>query len=108
MSCVFCCRQVEVEVEQCDKGGNFIGWLYFDGKNLSTSLVTEGLCKVLPQAERSVHAKELFDMEEKAKAARKKIWKVSLIICRGILWRLWASQCLGVLHASFVVVFLYL
>ena len=68
--------QVEVEVEQCDKGGNFIGWLYYDGKNLSTSLVSEGLCKLLPQAERSVHAKELFDMEEKAKAARKKLWKV--------------------------------
>jgi len=65
-----------VEVEQCDKGGNFIGWLYYDGKNLSTSLVSEGLCKLLPQAERSVHAKELFDMEEKARAARKKLWKV--------------------------------
>lgn len=68
--------QVEIEVEQSDKGGNFIGWLHFEGKNLSVALVLEGLSKVLPQAERSVHAKELFDSEEKARVARKKIWKV--------------------------------
>ncbi len=65
-----------MEVESSDKGGNLIGWLYYEGKNLSISLVAEGLSKVLPQAERSVHAKELFDNEEKARTARKKIWKV--------------------------------
>lgn len=63
-------------MESSDKGGNFIGWLYFEGKNLSTSLVSEGLSRVLPQAERSVHAKELFENAEKARAARKKLWKV--------------------------------
>ena len=26
-------------MEACDKGGNFIGWLYSDGKNLSVALV---------------------------------------------------------------------
>jgi len=31
--------QVEVEVENVDKGGNFIGWLYIEGKNLSITLV---------------------------------------------------------------------
>jgi len=30
---------VEVEVESTDKGGNFVGWLYVDGKNLSLLLV---------------------------------------------------------------------
>ena len=28
-----------MEVETVDKGGNFIGWLFIDGKNLSLSLV---------------------------------------------------------------------
>ena len=31
--------QVEVEVEAVDKGGNFLGWLFIDGKNLSLTLV---------------------------------------------------------------------
>ena len=68
--------QVEIEVEQSDKGGNFIGWLFFEGKNLSISLVSEGLCKVLPHAQRSLHGKELFECEDMARAARKRIWKV--------------------------------
>lgn len=71
---------MEIEVEQSDKGGNFIGWLYVEGKNLSVSLVTEGLSRVLPHAERSVHGKELFECEEKARVARKKIWKVRVYI----------------------------
>jgi len=68
-------REVEVEVENVDKGGNFIGWLYIEGKNLSITLVEEGLSKVLPQAERSSYGKELFDVEEKARAARKNVWE---------------------------------
>eukprot|EP00731_Ephydatia_muelleri_P029856 Em0021g379a len=68
-------REVEVEVEACDKGGNFIGWLYVEGKNLSVELVAEGLCKVSPQAERSVHYTALSEAESKVKAAKKNIWE---------------------------------
>ena len=32
-------REVDVEVESCDKGGNFIGWMFVDDKNLAISLV---------------------------------------------------------------------
>ena len=32
-------REVDVEVEACDKGGNFIGWLFLDNKNMAVSLV---------------------------------------------------------------------
>ena len=32
-------REVDVEVEACDKGGNFIGWLFVDDKNLAVTLV---------------------------------------------------------------------
>ena len=36
-------REVDVEVETCDKGGNFIGWLFFESKNLAVSLVEVNL-----------------------------------------------------------------
>jgi staphylococcal nuclease domain-containing protein 1 len=67
-------REVEVEVESMDKGGNFIGWLYVDGLGLSTSLVEEGLAKVHFTAERGNHFKQLQAAEAKAKAANKALW----------------------------------
>ena len=62
--------QVEVEVETIDKGGNFIGWLYVDGINLSIALVEEGLAKVHFTAERSSHYKALVEAETKAKESK--------------------------------------
>ena len=35
-------REVDIEVETMDKGGNFIGWLFCDNTNISLSLVEEG------------------------------------------------------------------
>ncbi|KAK7107596.1 staphylococcal nuclease domain-containing protein 1-like [Littorina saxatilis] len=67
-------REVEVEVEAIDKGGNFIGWLYVDGNNLSVALVEAGLAKVHFTAERSSHYKTLLSAQEKAKSAKLKIW----------------------------------
>ena len=37
--------------------------------------IQEGLCKVSPQAERSVHYKALSEAETRAKSAKKKIWE---------------------------------
>lgn len=62
--------QVQVEVEAMDKGGNFIGWLYVDGVNLSIALVEEGLAKVHFTAERSSHYKALQQAEAKAKSRK--------------------------------------
>lgn len=53
-----------------DKGGNFIGWLYIDGVNLSVTLVEEGLAKVHFTAERSSHNKALQQAETKAKDSK--------------------------------------
>jgi len=53
-----------------DKGGNFIGWLYVDGLNLSVALVEEGLAKVHFTAERSSHFKALQQAETKAKDSK--------------------------------------
>lgn len=67
-------REVEVEVEATDKGGNFIGWLYVDGMNLSVALVEEGLAKVHFTAERSSHFKALQNAESKAKESKLNVW----------------------------------
>ncbi|KAK7494857.1 hypothetical protein BaRGS_00013984, partial [Batillaria attramentaria] len=67
-------REVEVEVEAIDKGGNFIGWLFVDSTNLSVALVEAGLAKVHFTAERSSHYKTLMAAQERAKTARLKLW----------------------------------
>jgi staphylococcal nuclease domain-containing protein 1 len=69
-------REVEVEVEMMDKGGNFIGWLFVEGVNHSISLVSEGLAKVHFTAERSSYFKALTVAEEKAKSDNKGLWSV--------------------------------
>ncbi|XP_067676667.1 staphylococcal nuclease domain-containing protein 1-like [Haliotis asinina] len=67
-------REVEVEVEAIDKGGNFIGWLFVDGINLSVALVENGLASVHFTAERSNFYKTLQVAEEKAKKDKLKMW----------------------------------
>ncbi len=66
-------HEVEVEVEAMDKGGNFIGWMFLDGVNLSVSLVEAGLAKVHFTAERSNFYKTLCAAEAKAKEAKKNV-----------------------------------
>lgn len=50
-----------------DKGGNFIGWLFTEGINLSVALVEEGLSKVHFTAERSNYYQTLLTAETNAK-----------------------------------------
>lgn len=66
-------REVEIQVESMDKAGNFIGWLWIDGHNLSVALVEAGLATVHFTAERSEHYKVLRAAEENAKAARLRV-----------------------------------
>ncbi|CAH1799685.1 unnamed protein product [Owenia fusiformis] len=68
-------REVEVEVEATDKGGNFIGWLYVDGVNMSVALVEAGLSKMHFTAERTNYYRALQVAEEQAKTKKKNIWK---------------------------------
>lgn len=67
--------QVDIKVETTDKGGNFIGWLFVDGVNLSQALVEQGLAKVHFTAERSVYYPALLKAEQ---AAKEKKLNVSL------------------------------
>lgn len=68
-------HEVQVEVDNIDKGGNFIGWMFIDGVNLSVALVEHGFAKVHFTAERSSYFKDLQVAEERAKKARKGVWK---------------------------------
>lgn len=67
-------REVEVEVDSIDKGGNFIGWLHIDNTNLSVALVEHGLASVHFTAEKSSSYRQMLDKEAKAKEAKIKMW----------------------------------
>lgn len=69
-------RDVEIDVEATDKIGAFIGTLYINRENFAKLLLEEGFASVHKySAEQSEHGGELFAAEEKAKVAKKGIWK---------------------------------
>ena len=69
-------RDVEIDVEDCDKVGGFIGTLYINRENFAKTLVEEGLASVHAySAEKSGNANELFAAEQKAKDARRNLWE---------------------------------
>ena len=57
-----------------DKGGNFIGWLHVEGKNLSVLLVEEGLSTVHFTAELSKFYQQLTSAQESAKSKNLNYW----------------------------------
>ncbi|KAI9688611.1 MAG: hypothetical protein M1820_010231 [Bogoriella megaspora] len=68
-------RDVEVDVEDNDKVGGFIGTLYINRENFAKLLLEEGFASVHAySAEKSGNANELFAAEQKAKDARKGMW----------------------------------
>ena len=68
-------RDVEVDVEDNDKVGGFIGKLYINRDNFAKILLEEGFASVrVYSAEKSGNASELLAAEKKAKDARKGMW----------------------------------
>jgi staphylococcal nuclease domain-containing protein 1 len=68
-------RDVEIDVEDNDKVGGFIGSLYINRENFAKLLLEEGLATVHAySAEKSGNANELFAAEKKAKESRKGLW----------------------------------
>ena len=67
-------REVEIEVENMDKAGNFIGYLFVDNTNLSLHLVQEGFASMHFTADRGNYANQIKNAEENAKNAKKRIW----------------------------------
>jgi staphylococcal nuclease domain-containing protein 1 len=68
-------RDVEIDVDDTDKQGGFIGTLYVNRENFAKALVEEGLASVHAySAEKSGNGAELFAAEQKAKEARRGLW----------------------------------
>merc|ERR1712002_684077 len=67
-------REVEIEVENIDKAGNFIGYLFCEGTNLSVHLVTEGYASMHFTADRSNYCNQIQNAQDNAKKAKKRIW----------------------------------
>ena len=68
-------RDVEIDVENTDKTGGFIGTLYVNRESFAKVLLDEGLASVHAySAEQSGNANELFAAEKKAKEAHKGMW----------------------------------
>jgi len=67
-------REVEIEVENIDKAGNFIGYLFVENSNLSLHLVQEGFASMHFTADRSPYANQIKNAEDNAKNAKKRIW----------------------------------
>ncbi|KAH7628642.1 hypothetical protein B0T09DRAFT_344309 [Sordaria sp. MPI-SDFR-AT-0083] len=69
-------RDCEIDVHDIDKVGGFIGDLYIGRESFAKILVEEGLATVHQySAEKSGNAAELNAAEQKAKEARKGLWK---------------------------------
>ena len=56
-----------------DKAGNFIGWMFVDGKSLSEELIEQGLASVHFTAERSRYFGTLSRAESAAKEEKLKV-----------------------------------
>ncbi|CZT24913.1 probable transcriptional coactivator p100 [Ramularia collo-cygni] len=68
-------RDVEIDVDDTDKQGGFIGTLFVNRENFAKLLVEEGLATVHAySAEKSGNGAELFAAEQKAKEARRGLW----------------------------------
>lgn len=69
-------RDVEIDVETIDKVGGFIGTLYMNKENFTKVLLEEGFATVHAySAEQSGHGTEYFAAEQKAKDARRGLWR---------------------------------
>jgi staphylococcal nuclease domain-containing protein 1 len=68
-------RDVEIDVEDTDKVGGFIGSLFVNRENFARALLEEGLAEVHAfSAEKAGNANEFFAAEKKAKEGRKGMW----------------------------------
>lgn len=68
-------RDVLVSIEEMDKAGNFIGWLWIDNENLSISLIEHGLASMHHTAETSEFARMIKNAQENAMKNRIGMWK---------------------------------
>jgi staphylococcal nuclease domain-containing protein 1 len=69
-------HDVRIEVEDMDKGDNFIGTLFVKGENINHSLVSQGLASVFrSSAEKSKHGEQLFAAQRQARDQKLNMWE---------------------------------
>ena len=65
-------QDVEVEIQDIDRSGSFVGSVFIKGRNLATLLLEDGLAWI---AGAFSVTSDMTTAEERCKAAEKKIWK---------------------------------
>ncbi|KAF2073820.1 hypothetical protein CYY_004878 [Polysphondylium violaceum] len=68
-------HDVSIQIDDIDKGGNFIGNLYYGNKNFALNLVEMGFASIYDPMNRLSEAKAFADAEDKAKSSRLNMWK---------------------------------
>ncbi|CAO3617535.1 unnamed protein product [Mucor fragilis] len=68
-------HDVEIEVENVDKVGSFVGSMFVNGENLAVSLLSQGLANIHEySADESHYVNQLYGAEREAKTEKKGIW----------------------------------
>jgi staphylococcal nuclease domain-containing protein 1 len=67
-------RDVQLEVEQCDRGGAFMGTLWMNGQSLAVNLLRNGYAWCSDTVDRSPYNQQLLSAENEAKTAKKRVW----------------------------------
>merc|ERR1719242_495325 len=67
-------KEVEIEVETMDKGGNFIGWCFDGINNISVQLVEEGFASAFVMGDRSNYGSQIQIAEDSAKRRKVRRW----------------------------------
>ncbi|KAI8078174.1 uncharacterized protein B0P05DRAFT_604058 [Gilbertella persicaria] len=68
-------HDVEIEVENVDKVGSFVGSLFVNGENLAVALLAKGLANIHEySADESHYVNQLYGAEREAKSEKKGIW----------------------------------
>jgi len=68
-------RDVEIEVEACDRGGSFLGTLWVNGESLAVNLLRNGYAWCSDSVDRSPYASQLMAAEQAAKSAKMRTWE---------------------------------
>ena len=68
-------HDVEIEVENVDKVGGFVGSLFVHGENLAVALLAKGLAHIHEySADESNYVNQLYGAEREAKSEKKGLW----------------------------------
>lgn len=68
-------HDVEIEIDNVDKAGNFIGSIFVNGENLAVELLSRGLAYIHEySADESHYVNQLYGAERDAKSAKKGLW----------------------------------